>query len=700
MSRSLRLLLAGVFLCLVAAPAYADVTEALQEIQRTGKARVIVRMRTPGGGDRTWTATQPAMRQREAVAVAAGNLAPKMRAARMEGIRTFRTLPFMAATVNREQLLSLAESPDVESISVVQIERKLDVERGKLSSAAASVDIAEAWAAGFDGTGYAVAVIDGGFNTSHPMLAGKIVGAACFSHDFGAIQTSQCPSGKSPEIGVNAASNCPAGSTRCDHGTHVASIAVGNDGTNFGVARGAKLVPIDVFSSDSDPTDCSPDPAPCEVTDSLAVLDALDYINDQAAALNIAAVNISIGGALKTGYCDNDVRKSVIDMLRAKGIAVAISAGNESATGQVATPACISSAEGVAASTDGVDIASYSNFANTLDFAAPGSSITAASGSGSGFLTKSGTSMATPFVAGGWAVMRQALPEASFDVLETALKQTGLATTRAGTGVTLPKIQIMAAVSRAQGRDRRIFNNVFNSTYRPLGDSYVRFANTTNADGTVTVTLRDVATGNAKGTWTSPTILAHSAQQFDLGRIQRELVTAAAEEPASPYFNLEVASTFNGYVQHVVWNQTTGVLTNLTSCAANYSSDASFLMYVFSSKISDYISRLRLVNTSMATDRALLALYDQATGVEILRWQSPDVAPGGTLELTMPNIEGSNPLLSSRPSGTGLLFNVKVLRFNGYVQHVLESRAANGLFDMTAKCDLVAAPVTATAAAR
>ena len=700
MPHLLRWLFAGAVLCLVAAPAYADVTDAMREIQRAGKARVIVRMRTGGSGEQAWTTTQSAMRQRQAVSEATDNLAPKMRAARIEGIRTFRTLPFVAGTVTREQLLSLAESPDVESISVVQIERKSAIERVQISTAATSIDVANAWAAGYDGTGYTVAVIDGGFNTSHPMLAGKVVNAACFSHDFGTIQTNQCPSGKTPEISASAASNCPAGSTRCDHGTHVASIAVGNDGTNFGVARGAKLVPIDVFSKDTDATDCSPDPAPCEVTDSLAVLDALDYINDQSTALNIAAVNISIGGALKTGYCDDDVRKSVIDMLRAKGIAVAISAGNEGATGKVAVPACISSAEGVAASNDGTDIASFSNFASTLDFVAPGSSITAAAGTGTGLATRSGTSMAAPFVAGSWAVMRQALPAASFDVLENALKQTGLSTTRTGSDATLPKIQLMAAISRAQGRDRRIFNSVFSSNYRALGDSYVRFANPSTVDGVVTVTLRDVASGDSLGTWTSPNLPARSSQQFDLARIQRELANPSGLSLATAaYFNLEVASTFNGYVQHVAWNQTTGILTNLTSCAANYSSDTSFLMQVFSSKINDYTSRLRLVNTSRGTDKALLAIYDQATGAELVRWESPVVAGGGTLEIAMPNIESANSVLANRPSTTGVLFNVKVLRFNGYVQHVLESRQASALFDMTAKCDLVATAAKTTASA-
>ena len=167
--------------------------------------------------------------------------------------------------------------------------------------------------------------------------------------------------------------------------------------------------------------------------------------------------------------------------------------------------------------------------------------------------------------------------------------------------------------------------------------------------------------------------------------------TTSSPTPASVYFNLELTSTFTGYLQHVVWEQNSGVLTNLTSCAAGYSTDTSFLMQLFSSRIKDYTSRLRIVNTSAGMDHAILVFYDQASGAEIMRWQSPDVVGGATLELSVPAIEAATTSLGGRPDTLSPLYNVKVLPFNGYVQHVLQGRVANGLFDMTAKCDLVAA---------
>jgi hypothetical protein len=101
-----------------------------------------------------------------------------------------------------------------------------------------------------------------------------------------------------------------------------------------------------------------------------------------------------------------------------------------------------------------------------------------------------------------------------------------------------------------------------------------------------------------------------------------------------------------------------------------------------------------MVNTSLGTDSPLLAIYDQATGAELVRWQGPEVPAGGTVEVTMPGIESLTAILSHRPADVGVLFNVKVLRFNGHVQHVLEGRQVGALFDMTAKCDLVATPAT------
>ncbi len=699
-ARRLVLALSILALPLISGAARADVGDVLKAIQKDGHARVVMRMRT---GQLPWMKDAPVGRQATAVEAALSDTTPALEAAHVRNYRRFRMLPYVAADVTQEQLLSLAASSAVESIQLVTLERHQAVsaiEKQQLTTDVASVDAANAWAQGYDGTGYAVAVIDGGFNLAHPLLAGKIVAEGCFSHSFGTTVTSECPSGITPQTAPGAASNCPAGSTRCDHGTHVASIAVGNDGTNFGVARGAKLVALDVFSADTDASDCSPDPAPCEVTDSLAVLDALDYVLAHSADYNIAAVNYSGGGSLLGGYCDDDARKVAIDALRAKGIAVTIAAGNDSATDKVEKPGCISSAETVGASDDGSTVASFSNFSTMVDFMAPGVNVLAATGSGTGLVSRTGTSMAAPHVAGAWAIMRQAFPAASFDLLDTTLKQTGLPLSRAGVSYTVPKIQVAAAIAQLKGRNRGILNSVASVGNTSVGLSYLRFFNKSSTPGTVTLTLRDAVTGTLYGNWTSPAVAAGSTTQFGMSQIEREAVPPTGSTPpiiGRTFYDIDVTSTFAGYVQHVQWANGSGVLNNLTSCGTGIGNDATVATAVYSSKISGYVSHVRIVNTGALPDHAVLVITDANSGAQIGQWTSPDIASGATLDITGPQLEAQVPALQTLVAGGLLQYNASLTRLAGYLQHAVENQPAGVVSDLSAKCNLTVVAAAAVA---
>lgn len=696
--RSARPLLRGCLaaftaLCVTAcAPAQAQMDDVLKHIQRDGQARVVVRMKADTGAA-AWSAQQSAPRQRAAVAAALENVQPSLRAARIQAYKTFRTLPLVTTTVTQEQLLNLMTSPDVASVSLVRRERKLDVpqarEVAQLATSAASIDILDAWAKGFDGTGYAIAVIDDGFNVNHPMLAGKNVGDACFGSDFGSTTKNNCPSGVSPQIGIGAASNCPAGVDRCDHGTHVASIAVGNDGVNYGVARGAKLVPIDVFSTENDSAFCDPDPAPCQLTDSEAVLRALDYVNEHAADLKIAAVNLSLGGSARDGYCDEDPRKSVIDMLRQKGIAVAASAGNEGLTGKISAPACISTAMAVGATNDGTTVASFSNFSSMLDFMAPGVAVQAAFNP-TGLVSKSGTSMAAPHVAGAWAVLRQAFPTGAIEQMETALKDTGTLVTRAASRISVPKIQVGNAIDRLQGKDKRNFNNLLSSNAFGLGESYLRFFNDSDTDGTVTVTFRDVTTGATLGAWTGP-VKAHAAPQIPVSALETLATVAPGQiiaSPTRPYYNADIASTFPGYMQHVIWSRIGGVFANVSSCAAGFSADTATVSNVHVSPNVNYPSRLRIVNTGATTDHAVLTMYSIVDGSIVGTWTSPDIAPNGSLDIRSSVLEEQTADLNAAVMAGLSQYSIKLSNLNGYLQHVVENRLVGAGVDMSAKCEL------------
>ena len=679
-------------------PARAEVTDVLKSIQRDGQARVLVRMKSDSGAA-AWSPGQSAVRQRAAVAAALDNVRPSLRSARINAYKTFHTLPLVATTVTQDQLLSLMSAPDVESVSLVRRERKSEAAMGAVgalektptSASISSIDVANAWAKGYDGTGYAVAVIDDGFNLNHPMLAGKAVGDACFAADYGTTTKNTCPSGQTPQIGVGAASNCPTDGSRCTHGTHVASIAVGNDGVNFGVARGAKLVPINVFSLDSDPTDCSPDPVPCVLTDSEAVLAALDYVNEHAADYKIAAVNMSLGGGDYSGYCDDDPRKGVIDMLRQKGIAVAIAASNDGLTGKISAPACISSSLSVGASDNGTNVASFSNFSSILDFMAPGVGVLGASGTGTGLASMSGTSVSSPHVAGAWAVLRSAFPNGQFDQMEQILKQTGIPLTRLNSGISVPKIQVSTAIDRLNGKDRRIFNNVVSSSAPGLGQSFLRFFNNSASAGTVTVTLHDSSSGATIGTWTSPSIPSQASPQIALQTIESQVTPASGQTvlvSSRLYYNVEVSSTFTGYMQHVLWARNGGVFANLSSCASGFADDSSTIPNLHASTIVGYNSHIRIVNSGVAVDHAVLSFYDGVTGAQIGQWTGQDMAPGASVDVTAAQFEQQVSALGAAVRGGLLQYNVRLSNLSGYLQHVIENTAAGALVDMSSKCDL------------
>jgi len=687
------------------AAARADVTDVMREVERNGSARVIITMRTGGNGHRGWNRSQSVEQQRATVDAAAPTFERRMAAANIPLIRRFHTLPFAGAVVDGRQLMNLATMPEVASIQLVRMQRKLPVPNtsgsesqqatsGSLASSVTSIDVPNAWAAGYQGQGYTVAVLDGGFNVNHPMLAGKNVGDACFADSDQTLHP-ECPSGTSPQIGAGAASHCPTesnGSNRCDHGSNVASIAVGNDGTNFGVARGAKLMPIDVFSSDTLSSDCKPDPAPCEVTDEIAILDALDYVNENAAAYNIAAVNLSVGGDSQSGYCDTDPRKTAIDNLRAKGIAVMIAAGNDGLNGQVEEPGCISTAETIGATDSSTNVASFSNFASSVDLMAPGSSITAASGTGSNMITMSGTSMATPHAAGAWAIMRSAFPNATADQIEQALKTTGIAVTRNGAGISVPKIQVMQAINYVGGHGRLLFNQIVSSNANALGYSFLRVYNSGGSTGTVTFTIRDASTGTTLGTWTSASVATHGAAQFFISDIEKNAVPAANQTITASdrsYYNLEVSSTFGGYLQYVLWSANAGVLGNLTSCPAGPSANRTTLMYVDAGSNSSYVSHIRIVNSGAVSGTATLN-YSDLNGGSIGQWTSPVIAPGAALDVSEAQIEVATSALASATSAGAGWYNVTLSNFAGYAQHVIENRNVGVFTDVGAKCDITA----------
>jgi subtilisin len=342
--------------------------------------------------------------------------------------RRFKYVPFMVLEADSRAIEHLARLPMVASLEEDRAERPI------MESSNEVIGSPDAWSAGYDGAGWAVAVLDTGVDKSHPFFAiqSKVVSEACYSTTSPSAQsTTVCPDGKQSSVAGGAGVNCPANVEGCDHGTHVAGSVAGNDlaGPNFGVARGANIIAIQVFSRfDSTSTCGGSQNTPCALSFVSDQVAGLERVYELRTGLNISSVNMSLGGKRfgDEESCDaaEGLRKMAIDNLRSVGIATVVASGNANSRTSISTPACISSAISVGSTTDADAISSFSNVADFLDLLAPGSLITS-SVPGGGLGTKNGTSMATPHVAGAWAVLKQESPLADVDTVLAALRDTG-----------------------------------------------------------------------------------------------------------------------------------------------------------------------------------------------------------------------------------------------------------------------------------
>ena len=394
-----------------------------------------------------------------------------------EGQATAQDLPFVSLMVDAEGLEALKASPEVTSVLLDHINTP------SLTVTVPAIGGDTTRAAGYDGAGTAVAILDTGVQYYHPFLADsrgvtRVVSEACYSGAAGAYPSnvfSLCPnSNLYSQTGLGSSFPCNGLTgtlypSPCGHGTHVAGIAagqaVGNDGvTNprYGVAPKASILSANVFS-----LICEGDitlAGGCTTGFVLGALDsdiarALNWVDGQRLTYNVASVNISVGGgAPRSDACDADtVVAAPITNLRNHGVATVVASGNETAKTGISSPACVSTAVSVG-SWDVVadDVSSFSNSAANLTLLAPGarggggirSSVPTGVAPYSTYAGMQGTSMAAPHVAGALAVLHQVRPSLSVSQLVAYLTSTGIGVTDTN-AVTTPRIRLDLAVAAA-----------------------------------------------------------------------------------------------------------------------------------------------------------------------------------------------------------------------------------------------------------
>ncbi|MFJ5140835.1 S8 family peptidase [Streptomyces sp. NPDC088707] len=230
---------------------------------------------------------------------------------------------------------------------------------------------------------------------TYPDTAGQ--GVTAYIIDTG-VRITHSDFGGRASYGYDAIDNDNTAQDGHGHGTHVAGTVAG---TSYGVAKKAKIVGVRVLDNSGSGT-------------TEQVVAGIDWVTRNA--VKPAVANMSLGGGVDTAL-DTAVRNSI-----ASGVTYAVAAGNDSSNASNYSPARVGEAITVGSTTNTDARSSFSNYGTVLDIFAPGSSITSSwNSSDSATNTISGTSMATPHVAGAAAVYLAGNPTATPAQVSTAL---------------------------------------------------------------------------------------------------------------------------------------------------------------------------------------------------------------------------------------------------------------------------------------
>ncbi|MCQ6558107.1 S8 family peptidase [Paenibacillus mendelii] len=242
-----------------------------------------------------------------------------------------------------------------------------------------------------------------------------------------------------PDLYIAGGINTINGSSYRDdngHGTHVAGIAsaLGTSGLIPGVAPRAKLYAVKALNANGEGFISN-------------IVEGIDWCIRKG----VRVINLSLGlqGASSTALRD------AVKRARSKGIIVVSSAGNSGAgSGGIDEPASYPETLAVAASTRDNQIASFSSRGSGIDVTAPGTAIRSTS-PGGGYQTMEGTSMASPHVAGGAALLLSQDPrltpsQVAQRLRASAQRLSGYSSASQGSGL----LQIADALSLRSSRVR------------------------------------------------------------------------------------------------------------------------------------------------------------------------------------------------------------------------------------------------------
>ncbi|MEM3373934.1 MAG: S8 family serine peptidase [Candidatus Woesearchaeota archaeon] len=220
------------------------------------------------------------------------------------------------------------------------------------------------------------------------------------------------------------------------HGTHVSGIIASQNSNYPGVAKGSKLVSIKAMDSYGEGS-----PA--------IVAAGINYCVENKEKYNISVISMSLGDGSFSNYCDDyiDWFTDIVQIAIDKNISVVIASGNNGNSNGIAFPSCLKNVTSVGSVDKSRLISSYSQSSLILDLLAYGTNIISSQLSG-GFISSSGTSMATPHVSGSILLINDFKKKQNTNSvytpiqLETILKNTGILINDSRNNLSFPLVNL------------------------------------------------------------------------------------------------------------------------------------------------------------------------------------------------------------------------------------------------------------------
>jgi serine protease AprX len=330
----------------------------------------------------------------------------------------FHHIPIISGLIDVDRIDDLL---NVEGVVFLTLNGELHI---LLDNAIGIHHVDTVWDFGYTGEGVSVAIIDTGIDPNHVGI-----------NDFDDDPTTDDPKVVAFYDALDGSGDDGSGTTQAyddhGHGSHCAGITAGtgsiDDGpmstgeTPYrGVAPGATLVGVKVLDGSGSGSFAE-------------VMKGMEWTIDNQIKYNIRSASMSLGGAWVSELTQEQEERvtTLANEMVAHGIALMIAAGNSAAYGTIGTPGAAKDVITVGATEDSRQLAVYSSKGPTHEgqikpnIAAIGSAVMSVeANSGNAYVSMSGTSMATPMVAGMAVLLHQANPDLQPLMIRSILETT------------------------------------------------------------------------------------------------------------------------------------------------------------------------------------------------------------------------------------------------------------------------------------